>query len=54
MTGRRRFAIVAALVGWLLITSTTGCATMGQKQQLRKKDGPQTVGEFLALPRVQP
>jgi len=50
----RRFAIVAALVmSWLLSTSASGCAMMGQKQP-PKKDGPQTVGQFLALPRVQP
>jgi len=48
----RRFAIVAALVGWLFIT-TTGCATMGQKQPL-KKDGPQTVGEWIKQKLVEP
>jgi hypothetical protein len=54
MLSRRRFAIVAALLmGWLLVTSASGCATMGQKQP-PKKDGPQTVGQFLELPRVQP
>ena len=54
MSSRRRFATVAALLtGWLLVASASGCATMGQKQP-QKKDGPQTVGQFLALPRVQP
>jgi len=53
MLPRRRFAIVAALVGWLFLTSASGCAMMGQKQP-PKKDGPQTVGQFLSLPRVQP
>jgi hypothetical protein len=49
----RRFAIVAALVGWLFIASATGCAMMGQKQP-KKKDGPTTVEGWMKQPRVQP
>jgi hypothetical protein len=53
MLRRRRFAIVAALVGWLFITSATGCAMMGQNKP-QKKDGPTTVEGWMKQPRVQP
>jgi hypothetical protein len=53
MLRRRRFAIMAALAGWLFLTSATGCAMMGQKQPL-KKDGPKTVDEWIKQKRVEP
>jgi len=53
MLRRRRFAIMAALVGWLFLTSAGGCATMGQKKP-PKKEGAKTVDEWLKQPRVQP
>lgn len=53
MLPRRRFAFVAALAGWLFITSATGCAMMGQKEP-QKKNGPTTVEGWMKQPRVQP
>ena len=53
MIRRRLFAIVAVMLGWLVITSAGGCAMLGG-QQSHKKDGPQTVGQWINQPRVQP
>jgi hypothetical protein len=45
-------AMLAMLICWCMLAAS-GCATFGRKQTTPpEKEGPQTVQQFLALPRV--
>jgi len=49
----RRLPLITVLAGWLLITSASGCAML-EKKQPQKKEGPQTVEDWMRQPRVKP
>ena len=44
------------LAGWLLLVALPGCSMFGQNSKTAKqqKDSPQTVGEWMKQPRVEP
>jgi hypothetical protein len=53
MTPLRRFIILMLFVGWTL-SGATGCSMFQKKQERPKKEGPQTVQEWIGLDRVKP
>lgn len=44
------------LVSWMLLAALQGCSMLGQnsKNTRNQKDVPQTVGEWMKQPRVEP
>lgn len=52
----RRSLWAFALVGWLTLSAFCGCSLTGQNSQNTRppKDSPQTVGEWMKQPRVEP